>query len=162
MAPRIMTTAIALALALALGACGSDASAETPGTIDVKLGGKAFTLEVAVTREQVERGLMGREHLANDGGMIFVFDDQQVRRFWMKNCLMDLDIVFVDNSGRIVAIHTMRYPRTDEEKADPPYYSSGYPARFAIELNAGEAGRLGLQEGQELGVDVERIKRLAD
>ena len=155
-----MTMLRLLAFALLLGASGCDQ--ERPDRIAVDLGGKRFNLEVATTDAEIEEGLMFREQLADDGGMIFVFPDQAHRRFWMKNCKIDLDIVFFDSAGRIVSIHTMRHPRTPEENEDPPGYHSRLPARFAIEINAGMADKLGLRVEDKPDLPIDRIKKLAD
>lgn len=154
------TTIRSLTLALLLVGVGCDDDA--PERIALDLGGKRFNLEIAVTDAAIERGLMFREELADDGGMIFVFRDQKPRSFWMKNCKIDLDIVFFDATGRIVNIQTMRHPRTPEENEDPPSYWSGAPARFAIEINAGMADKLGLRVEDKPDLPVDRIKRLAE
>jgi hypothetical protein len=123
------------------------------------LGGQAFQLEVAADPASRERGLMGRTAIAPRGGMLFVFPDDAPRVFWMRNCLVDIDLLFVDRSGRIVSVHPMR--------AEPPrrpleteaqylsrlrHYPSGGPVRFAIELRAGAAAALGLVVGGAVDV----------
>jgi len=71
-------------------------------------------------------------------------------------------VIFFDSSGRIVQVHTMRHPRTEQENEDPPDYPSRFPARFAIELNAGMADKLDLDAGERPDLSLERIKALAD
>ena len=155
-----MTMLRLLAFALMLGATGCDQ--EQPERIAIDLGGKRFNLEVAATDAKIEQGLMHRVELADDRGMIFVFTVQKRRSFWMKNCKIDLDILFFDSSGRIVNIQTMRHPRTPEENDNPPSYRSGLPARFAIEINAGMADKLGLKEEDKPDLPLDRIKALTD
>lgn len=125
----------------------------------VTLSGESFKLELAVTDDQIRTGMMGRESLADDEGMLFVFPDAEVRHFWMKNCLIPLDVVFLDDDGRIVSITTMPAPDPDDRTF--PRYSSRWPAQFAIELAAGRADELGLREGDPIGLPYKDLKRLA-
>lgn len=152
-----MTTLKTVTIALLLVATGCDEN-----RLAVDLGGKRFNLEVAATDEQIRQGLMHRDKLADDGGMIFIFPDQKHRSFWMKNCKIDLDIIFFDGSGTIVNIQTMRHPRTPQENENPPSYRSGLPARFAIEINAGMADKLGLKVEDKPDLPIDRIKALTD
>ena len=126
------------------------------------LAGREFRLELALTHEQITRGLMYREHIPDDGGMLFVFPDIRMRGFWMKNCLVPIDVVFLDGHGFITAIHTMPPPDPGTPEDDLPSYSSLRPARFAIELAGGTAGRLGLQPGQKLDLPIDDLKRLVE
>jgi uncharacterized membrane protein (UPF0127 family) len=141
------------------------AGAEHPATIGVTLGegerAKAFTLEVAVTEAEIQRGLMDRDTLAEDGGMIFVFAAMGPQSFWMKDCRIPLDMIFFDNAGRIVAIFTLDPPRSEEENRRPPR-TPYVDARFIIELNAGEADKLGLKRGDKPALPLEAIKALAE
>ena len=72
--------------------------------------------------------------------MIFVFSDEQVRDFWMKNTFIPLDIVYLDNTGKVVAIRQMK-------ARDETSVSSDAPAQYAIEVNAGAARQAGVKEG---------------
>ena len=111
----------------------------------MEIGGRKFTLEVARTPAAQDKGLMDRDSLPDDHGMIFVFPDDQVRSFWMKNVHFPLDILFLDSAGRVVSIHQMR--PYDENNT-----SSDSPARYAIELNKGIADQLGIKVGDELSL----------
>ena len=111
------------------------------------VGGEEFTVELACTRSSRQRGLMFREELPANSGMLFVFDQPRPRSFYMKNCLIDLDVVFITGDGAIVKAITMRAPRPGEPLK---YYSSGLPAKYALELPAGTARRLGLALGQKI------------
>jgi uncharacterized protein len=92
-----------------------------------------LNVELALNPRDQERGLMGRKKLPKNTGMFFVFDEDRIPRFWMKNTLMPLDIVFVDRDGRIVWIHERAKPK-DETFVSPPF-----PARAALEIRAGAA-----------------------
>jgi len=109
-----------------------------------------------------ERGLMGRASLPADGGMLFVFPDNARRAFWMKNCLIDLDIIFLDGLGYVTAVHTMTAPAPGTPDERLPTWSSRKPAQFAIELNAGEADKLGVDVGQRIDLPVPSLKARAE
>lgn len=134
---------IVLATAFAFSACAAAPVAPREET-NVELHGHRFTVELATTPAQQERGLMERATLAPDHGMLFVFPDEQPRTFWMKNTLVPLDILFFDAARRLVAIQADAQPC----RADPcPLYPSTVPARYVLELNAGTAARLGIRTG---------------
>lgn len=88
---------------------------------------------------------MQRDSMPTDHGMIFVFPDDQVRQFWMRNTRIPLDILFLDASGRIVSIHQMK-------PYDESQTSSDFPARYAIELNNGVVATTGAKVGEQLQV----------
>ena len=100
-----------------------------------------FTVEVAATPEQQERGLMFRTSLAGDRGMIFPYDPPIDASFWMKNTLIPLDIVFVGADHRIVRIAANAAPMS----LDP--IPSGAPVSGVLELRGGRAAELGIREG---------------
>ena len=108
---------------------------------------ETFTVELAYTDATRSQGLMYRETLGANEGMFFIFTRPQVRSFYMRNCLIDLDIVFIDAIGQIVETTTMTIPVPDE-----PFelYSSVLPAQYALELPVGTCQRLNLQIGQTI------------
>ena len=110
----------------------------------VVINGETFRLEVAADEASRTQGLMHRESIPDAGGMIFIFTQSLVQSFWMGNCLVDIDVIFLDGHGRVTATHRMKAepPRRSDESDDDygarmPRYSSAYPAVFAIELKAG-------------------------
>ncbi len=136
--------------------------------LTVTLGDRTFRLELAVDAESRTRGLMDRESIDPDGGMLFAFPDVAMRSFWMKNCLTDMDIAFLDGSGRITAMHTMRIePPQRPEEPEWAYewrlrgYSSLRPAQFAIEVAPGTLEELGLRRGDQVPLDWAALKRRA-
>ena len=151
----------ALALGFALVAALSEAAGAAP-TERVVLRGVAFELERAADPVSRTAGLMFRDSIDERGGMLFVFPDDVPRTFWMRNCLVDMDLLFLDARGRIVAIHEMQMePLRRPQESESAYlnrlrrYPSGAPARFAIELRAGTARALGLRVGSR--VDLQRV-----
>ncbi len=110
--------------------------------------GKQIQLELAVTEQEKEQGLMDRISLAKDSGMLFVLGAPQKVSFWMKNTLIPLDILYLDEKGTVLDILTMS-PCPKEEGRCPTYPSSS-PASYGLEINAGEAKELGLKTGDHL------------
>ena len=90
-------------------------------------------------------GLMGRESLGRDRGMLFTYADEQILSFWMKGTLIPLDIVFISGDSVVVDVQTMRPER--ETAPNLPITRSAAPARYAIELNEGVAAECGIEPG---------------
>ncbi|MCL7928083.1 MAG: DUF192 domain-containing protein [marine benthic group bacterium] len=94
----------------------------------VTVGGVPISVEIADTRELREVGLMNRDELPDDYGMLFVYPDERIRSFWMRNTRIPLDIAFIDRNGSIVNIEQME-PQTDENTI------SAGPVMYALEMN---------------------------
>lgn len=104
-------------------------------------------VEIASTREQRELGLMHRTSLGQNHGMLFTYPDQAPRSVWMKNTLLPLDVLFLANDGRIVAMLDNLQPCA----SDPcPIYNSQVAAMYMLELNAGFIRGKQLEIGQTL------------
>ena len=105
---------------------------------------KSFQVEVADTPQSRETGLMNRKELPQNQGMLFIFNRSQPQIFWMKNTLIPLDMIFIDDNWKIVHIAKMSLPC----KADPcPLYVSGKDAGYVLEINGGLSDELGITEG---------------
>lgn len=148
--------ALALLAPLALAAA---ALAQPLAPVRVFLSGIAFDLELAADPARRERGLSGRDAIDARGGMLFVFPDDAPRTFWMRDCKIDIDVAFLDRSGRVVAAHRMRAePPRQPHESEAQYqlrlrrYPSLAPARFAVELRAGMLTQLGLSAGSRVDV----------
>ncbi len=112
-------------------------------TIDASGGGEVrVRVEIADDDFERGRGLMYRTALAENRGMLFVYEVEQKPSFWMKNTLIPLSIAFMDAEGRIVDIQDME-PLDD----DPPSYVSAEPARYALEVNQGFFEERGVEVG---------------
>lgn len=106
--------------------------------------GAKITAEMADTEEKRTLGLMFREHLDPDQGMIFIFPVADYYRFWMKNCLFDIDIIWLDEKKRIV-YHEENLPPC---KADPcPSYGHQGKALYVVETTGGFFKKMGLKNG---------------
>jgi hypothetical protein len=140
---RGCATALALGAAFALHAAGPPGTASP--TVAILPSGAEFRLEIAADPETQRRGYMFRERVPADEGMLFVYREAGRRSFWMKNCKVPLDIVWLDDASRVVEIaHSL-----------PPCPASGpcpsvEPQRWArhvLELAGGTATREGLSIG---------------
>jgi uncharacterized membrane protein (UPF0127 family) len=141
--PSLFTRIVAT---VAFGALIQSCAASGP---HVELKGQRFSVEIAETDATREHGLMDRTEMAADHGMLFVFQDDIPRAFWMKNTKIPLDMLFFDADRRLVSVQHNVPPC----EADPcPAYSSGAPARYVLELNAGQARKLGVSPGDELTI----------
>ncbi len=136
-------------------------SPRPPDVTKVRIGGRTFHLEVARTESERRRGLMGRSSLPEDRGMLFVFPASRRRSFWMKDCEIPLDVIFLDDRGRVINIHEMEPPDEGTPTEELEHYRSASPARFAVELRKGMAEKLGLSRGEKVLDDPERIGRWA-
>jgi uncharacterized membrane protein (UPF0127 family) len=114
----------------------------------VELGGQRYQVEVADDDAERARGLMFRDELAAGTGMIFLHDREEPQAYWMKNTKIPLDILYFDNARKLVAQQRDVPPCTAGNAC--PSYPSNAPARYVLELNAGEAAKLKLQNGAEL------------
>ncbi|GAB4522038.1 MAG: DUF192 domain-containing protein [Roseibium sp.] len=103
-----------------------------------------FTVEVASTDRQRAMGLMFREEMDAEAGMLFLFDAEGERYFWMKNTPLPLDIIYIAASGSIVSIAADTVPFSTD--AIP----SGAPAKYVLELNAGTAAKRGIVPGDRV------------
>ncbi|MBW3550559.1 MAG: DUF192 domain-containing protein [Proteobacteria bacterium] len=114
----------------------------------VEVGGARYMVEVADDDDERARGLMFRDVLAADHGMLFIHERQQPQAYWMKNTRIPLDILYFDRDRRLVS-QQRDVPPCSAGDACPPYPSAA-PAQYVLELNAGEAAKLKLLNGAEL------------
>lgn len=103
-----------------------------------------FSIEVARSEEEQSRGLMFRESLAGDSGMIFPASPPQIKSFWMKNTVIPLDMIFIRADGSIarIAAETVPYSLTPVD--------SGEPVSAVLEIAGGRAAALGIAEGDHV------------
>lgn len=126
-------------IALMLLACGP----KLP-TVTLDVSGHRVVAEVADSQEERALGLMNRDSLGADSGMIFAYPDTRVREFWMKDTRIPLSIAYLDKTGKIVKI-------ADMHPFDESRTSSIYPARYALEVNAGWFAEHGVEKGAMVG-----------
>lgn len=103
-----------------------------------------FTVELAVSAAEQSRGLMYRDRMAADAGMLFPYDAPLIASFWMKNTLIPLDLIFIEKDGTIANIHANAKP------GDLTPIRSVRPVTGVLEINGGLASRLGIQPGDRV------------
>jgi uncharacterized membrane protein (UPF0127 family) len=111
--------------------------------IELSAGMYRIDAEVASSPEQRELGLMYRQSMAPERGMLFVFDEAGTHCMWMKNTLLALSVAFLDDEGRILNIEEMA-PQTEDS------HCAIRPARFALEMNRGWFKQKGLKAGTKV------------
>lgn len=136
---------LALGLALAVTACAGE-----PRVVIHTAGGDVpVTVEVAATKGEQQLGLMYRKELGAMAGMLFVFDALEEHSFWMKNTILPLDMIFIDDAKTIVGIVKDAVPFSTSSR------SVGLPSRYVLEVNAGFSVKHGVAPGDT--VSFERI-----
>jgi uncharacterized membrane protein (UPF0127 family) len=166
---RMTRLAFAALLAAAVsGLAGCSPSPNGPAVERIEIAGESFAFEVAADDASRIRGLGGRASLAADEGMLFIFPDAQLRSFWMYDCVIPIDIAYLDPLGTVTAVYTMPHepPRGDDESeadytARLPRYPSRFPAQFVLEFPAGTIERIGLAPMTRVDLDTRRLKTLA-
>ncbi len=147
--------AAVLAVSILASACGASpgssappaatpAAAASSGPRAVLPSGAVYALELALTPEDQAQGLMYRENLPDRTGMLFVFPESAPHHFWMKNTMIPLDMVWLDESGRVVYVSADTPPC----KADPcPTYGPDGSVRMVLEIAGGMAAKEGVKAG---------------
>lgn len=142
----------------------------------VKIGDKWFHLEVADTDEIRMKGLGQRTHIEPDGGMLFLFTTPHTTAFVMRDCPIDIDIIYLDQYGKVLASHQMKAePPRDEAKGEGKVgdfgndvyekrlkpYPSRNPSQFVIELKGGTLPSLNIKEGDKIDLPLAALKSRA-
>ena len=138
---------LALAPAIACASKkGADSTVPRPRVVVETSSGAHPAVEVELARTEPERrkGLMDRASLPEDAGMLFIFDASSVQSFWMKNTLIPLDMIFVDEGGRIVGVVERAAPQTLTPR------SVGAPSRYVLEVNGGWSKAHGVRAGDRV------------
>jgi uncharacterized membrane protein (UPF0127 family) len=110
--------------------------------INANIGNNKFKLKLASTPTERMKGLMNITFLNQYEGMLFVFEKPEIQYFWMKNTLIPLDIIFLDENFRVIKIHKNTIPQNTDI-----LYSSEKPSLYAIELNANVTDQINLTLG---------------
>ena len=105
-----------------------------------------FDLEIAQTKEQRKQGLMFREKLDSDKGMLFIFEKEGIYPFWMKNTLISLDIIWISEKNQIVYISHNNSPCQDNDCSS---INPEEKAKYVLEINAGKAAEINLKIGDQ-------------
>jgi len=113
----------------------------------VEVNGKRFYVEIADDDASRTQGLMFRDHLADNRGMLFIFRREEPRSFWMRNTRIPLDIIYLDSQLRVVSISANTPPCRTRQC---PTYPSRGPAQYVLEINASQSKALNLEPGQTI------------
>ena len=150
---RALVCALALML-LPLAACSPGATSqgaadatggdELRAVLHTATGDYPFTIEIADTPQEQQKGLMYRQDLAPDAGMLFDYGQEQRVSFWMQNTYIPLDMIFIAADGTVKHIHENAKP------LDPTSIPSRFTVRFVLEIPAGRAAEIGLKQGDRL------------
>ncbi len=137
--PKLVSTTITLLVLLLLVATPRSLLAKPEIRFEKKkisIQGKIITVEMADNEEKSQLGLMYRNKLNENEGMLFVFDDESVKNFWMKNTFIPLSIGFFDRNKTLVDVQDME-PVKSELQTNIPSYESKKPAKYALEVTRG-------------------------
>ena len=126
---------------LSLGACSN---AESRLVLHTAKGDFTFNVEIADDNAERAKGLMFRDQLAADAGMLFDYGQEQLASFWMQNTLIPLDMVFVGADGIVKNIHVNARP------LDTTSIPSEFPVRFVLEIAGGRSQEIGLAVGDRM------------
>jgi uncharacterized membrane protein (UPF0127 family) len=135
---------VSLLVAL-MATLGTTACSGSGGQHWVEVGGQRFDVELADDFEERARGLMYREAMPHDSGMLFVHENEAPLAYWMKNTKIPLDILYFDEERRLVSIQRGVPTCTAGDRC--PNYPSRGPAKYVLELNAGRSDALDLERG---------------
>jgi uncharacterized membrane protein (UPF0127 family) len=135
----IHSAALALALSAISLAAHADPMQVTPLTIETNEGSHTFTVEIADDQEEISYGLMNRESMDADAGMLFDFAQPRDPAMYMKNTLISLDMLFISTDGTIEMIARNTVPGSLRT------ISAGIPVKAVLELNGGRAAELGIE-----------------
>ena len=120
--------------------------------VTVYIHDQPFQAEIADTPEKHARGLMFRRCLKPGYGMLFIFPDEEIRSFWMKNTLIPLDMIFLNGDKQVVDLHGSVPPC----RRDPcPSTTSAFPARYVLEIAGGLAKKLNLKIGDKIFMPID-------
>jgi hypothetical protein len=135
-------------LLISVAGCGQDVE-----PYELSIGDSEFRVEVVDTPETRARGLMEREELADDAGMLFVFESSELRSFWMKDTPLPLSIAYIDENLIIREIYDMQPLSTVP-------VPSRTPARYALEVNRGAFEERGIRVGDRITFSSALEKRI--
>lgn len=134
---------------LVFSSCGEE-QAQDVVTFDTSMGYVQFTVDIVKSVEDQKAGLSGVEHLPQNKGMLFWYDEASVLHFWMKDMKIPIDIVFIGPDMKVSHILKELEPCVDIDRC--PSYSSMRPALYVVEINSGLADKHGIRVGSEVEI----------
>ena len=137
---KVNRLVLALLMVFAIFSCSKKDVLETQ---ELRISQWKLTVEIADTRETQEKGLMGRDSMAEDHGMLFVYDRDSRKSFWMKNTRIPLSLAYIATDGTIREIYDM-------EPLSTRIVDSKYSVRYVLEVNQGAFERHGIKVGDKV------------
>ena len=140
----------------------SPTSVATPVGPSLTIGNAAFGVEIADTPELRSKGLGGRDSLAEQTGMLFIFQSGQASSFWMKGMRFPLDFVWIGEDCTVVDLtENVRHSSPETPSSELEIFESASPATYTFEINAGEVRRFDIEIGDDVrfhGIESEFAK----
>lgn len=147
----------------------SQPQAIVDGKIDVEVGNETFSCIIVADNDSRTVGLGNHPGLGRNDAMLFSFPDSKVRSFLMRDCTFDIDIIFLDPTGRITAMHAMLVedPKGENESQFQyemrlKKYSSRFNAQYAIEFAGGTLERLNLSMGDQIDLNIDALQAITE
>lgn len=149
-ASAIAAIAIAIALIPVITTRSSTPPAIPPyGEYEVRkitIDNVMLNVEIADDSEKIQRGLMYRDMLPENQGMLFIFDEERKYQFWMMNMKINLDMIWLDSNGKVVHIVEDAAPCIDSAHTSQCTYNPDEPAKYVLEVNSGFVKKHGISE----------------
>jgi hypothetical protein len=123
----------------------------------VQINNTIYSVKSAISSTEQIQGLMYIEQMPEDEGMLFIFKEDAERSFWMKNMLIPLDIIYINSNNKIVSISRNAVPCTvtDKNQTKCPSYKSEKPAKYVLEINAGESLKQGFNVNDNVKISLQ-------
>ncbi len=148
-ASAIVAIAIAVALIPVITTTSSNPPIPTYGEYEVRkitINNVMLNVEIADDSEKIQRGLMYRDMLPENQGMLFIFDEERKYQFWMMNMKINLDMIWLDSNGKVVHIVEDAAPCIDSAHTSQCTYNPDEPAKYVLEVNSGFVKKHGVNE----------------
>jgi len=148
-----MSKIISLIIILIIALCFYFNFPQNTKSYNQKIANHNFSLEIANTPSLQSKGLSKRNNLCPNCGMLFVFNQERIQSFWMKDTLIPLDMIFIDTKGKVTDIYTAQ-PETNKSDFQLTIFKSSLPTKFVIELNAHKATLTNLKVGDTININL--------
>jgi len=151
--PSVVAMAIVAVIAFSLIPAIKTTESETTlqyETRKVTINNIPLTVEIADDNEKITKGLMFREGMEEDRGMLFIFEKEHGYQFWMMNMKFNLDIIWLNANGKVVHIVENAEPCIDAAHSSQCTYNPDEPAKYVLEVNAGFVKKYGIDENSTM------------
>lgn len=132
---------------------------EEPDSVVLTIGNTEYQLELANTPDKIYRGMGGRDYIPRKTGMMFEMPMEMIQSFCMRDCNCNMDLIYLNSEGKVVNTHSMTVERPRHRLESPMQYEnrlkqymSEEPAKYVIEIPAGDITRLGIKKNQIINI----------